>query len=101
MHIPQERRNKLDSKSEKCIFVEYKDGIKGYKLWNPTTSTVVYNRDVIFKEDESTSKNEEVKREKQPENIELDLRNESHGSNRSNKSEGEVEVQTPIMRIFG
>ena len=32
MHIPQEGRKKLDSKSEKCIFMRYKHGIKGYKL---------------------------------------------------------------------
>ena len=32
VHIPKERRQKLDSKSEKCIFVGYKDGVKGYKL---------------------------------------------------------------------
>jgi hypothetical protein len=22
---------------EKCIFIGYKDGVKGYKLWNPKT----------------------------------------------------------------
>ena len=28
VHIPKERRQKLDSKSEKCIFIGYKDGVK-------------------------------------------------------------------------
>jgi phosphoribosyl-AMP cyclohydrolase len=23
--------------AEKCIFIGYKDGVKGYKLWNPET----------------------------------------------------------------
>jgi len=34
-HVPKEKRTKLDSKYERCIFVCYKDGLKGYKLWNP------------------------------------------------------------------
>lgn len=34
---------------KKCIFVGYKDGVKGCKLWNPTTKTIVYIRDVILK----------------------------------------------------
>ena len=28
MHVPKEKRSKLDNKVEKCIFVSYKDGIK-------------------------------------------------------------------------
>ena len=43
VHIPKEKRTKLDNKSERCIFIRYKDGLKGYKLWNPETRKVVYN----------------------------------------------------------
>ena len=43
MHVPKEKRSKPDNKVEKCIFVGYKDGIKGYKLWNPITRKIVYN----------------------------------------------------------
>jgi hypothetical protein len=64
VHIPKERRTKLDSKSKKCIFIGYKDGIKGYKLSNPSTRTEIYSRDVIFRENKSTFENEGVKREK-------------------------------------
>jgi hypothetical protein len=31
-HVPKENRSKLDKKDEKCIFIGYKDGVKGYKL---------------------------------------------------------------------
>jgi hypothetical protein len=34
-HLPKEDRSKLDNKAEKCIFICYKDGMKGYKLWSP------------------------------------------------------------------
>ena len=71
MDIPKERRNKLDNKLEKCIFIGYKDGIKGYKMWNPITRIVVYSRDAILREDKSTFTNEEVTREKELENIEF------------------------------
>jgi hypothetical protein len=30
-------------------FIGYKDGIKGYKIWNLETKKVVYSRDVVFR----------------------------------------------------
>jgi hypothetical protein len=50
VHVPKENRSKLDNKVEKCIFIGYKDGIKGYKIWNLETKKVVYNWDVVFRE---------------------------------------------------
>jgi hypothetical protein len=50
VHVPKENRSKLDKKAEKCIFIAYKDGLKGYKLWNLETKKVVYSRDVVFRE---------------------------------------------------
>jgi hypothetical protein len=43
VHIPKENRIKLDKIVEKCIFFGYKDGLKGYKLWNPKNKKVVHN----------------------------------------------------------
>jgi len=37
VHVPKEKRTKLDIKSKNCIFIGYKYGLKGYKLWNPVT----------------------------------------------------------------
>ena len=41
IHVPKEKRTKLDNKSKRCIFTRYKDGLKGYKLWNLETRKVV------------------------------------------------------------
>ena len=64
MQVPKEKRIKLDNQAKKCIFVSYKDGIKGYKPWNIVTRKIVYNRDVVFIENEITSKNEDESKEK-------------------------------------
>jgi hypothetical protein len=50
VHVPKENRSKMDKKAEKCIFIDYKDGVKGYNLWNPETKKTVYSRDVVFRE---------------------------------------------------
>ena len=49
LHVSKDKRTKLDNKSERCIFIGYKDGLKGYKIWNSKTRKVVYNRDVVFR----------------------------------------------------
>ena len=50
VHVPKEKRSKLDNKVEKCIFFRYKYGTKGYKLWNIVTRKLVYSLDVMFRE---------------------------------------------------
>ena len=50
VHIPAEKRTKLEKKSMKCIFVGYPSGSKGYKLYNPETKKMIRSRDVIFLE---------------------------------------------------
>ena len=67
VHVPKDKRTKLDYKVRKCIFVGYGDGIKGYKCWNPESQKTVYSRDVIFRE---VSKS--LKKEEQPKNDELE-----------------------------
>ena len=55
VHIPNEKRQKLDPKSEKCILVRYSLKQKGYKYFNPSTRKVGVSRDVVF--DKSASWN--------------------------------------------
>jgi hypothetical protein len=50
VNFPKEKRNKLDNKTVKCIFIGYKEGIKGYKIWDPASRRTMYNRYVVFRE---------------------------------------------------
>eukprot|EP00253_Pinus_taeda_P020829 PITA_20829 len=72
VHVPKEKRIKLDSKSKKFIFIGYKDGLKGYKHWNPITRKVVYSRDVVFIEVKDVIKHEV--QPKEPKKIEFELK---------------------------
>lgn len=47
-HAPDEKRKKLDDKSEKCVFLGVSESSKAYKLYNPVTKKIVASRDVIF-----------------------------------------------------
>ncbi|KAH9649806.1 hypothetical protein KPL70_026120 [Citrus sinensis] len=51
MYNAQER-TKLVPKSKRCIFLGYADGVKGYRLWDPTAHKIVISRDVIFVENQ-------------------------------------------------
>ena len=50
VHVPNEKRRKLDAKLEKCILIGYSHEQKEYKCYNPRTKQVRVNRDVVFNE---------------------------------------------------
>ena len=85
----------MDSTSEKCIFIGYKDSLKGYKLWNLVTRKVVYSQDVVFKEVKDIIKHEV--QPKEPKKIEFELNEEESDSTTEEESEGE-EPQTLGVR---
>ena len=51
VHIPEDERKKLDSKSRKCIFLGYGATKKGYRLYDCESKKILYSRNVIFNED--------------------------------------------------
>ncbi|GJV59270.1 transposable element [Tanacetum coccineum] len=44
-------KGKLNPRGEKCIFMGYGDGVKGYRIWSPSERRVILSRDVTFDED--------------------------------------------------
>jgi hypothetical protein len=48
--VPAERRQKLDDKAKKLVFVGYESGTKGYRLLDTQTDKICVSRDVIFVE---------------------------------------------------
>jgi hypothetical protein len=50
VHIPKEKRRKLDAKAKKCILVGYSNEQKGYKCYNPQTKQTCVSHDVVFDE---------------------------------------------------
>lgn len=49
-HEPDQKRSKLDDKSERYVFIGYDSRSKGYKLYNPSKEKIIISRDVEFDE---------------------------------------------------
>jgi hypothetical protein len=55
IHVPKEKRTKLEPSSMKGIFVGYSDTSKAYRVYIPTQRKTVVSRDVKFDERASSS----------------------------------------------
>ena len=85
VHVPKQKRTKLANKSERCIFIGYKDGLKGYNIWNPETRKVVYSRDVVFRVVKDVVTHEVLPKE--PEKIKFELKEYESDSTTEEDSE--------------
>ncbi|KAK3012760.1 hypothetical protein RJ639_008108 [Escallonia herrerae] len=65
-HVPDEKRKKLDDKSEKCVFLGVSEVSKAYKLFNPLTKKIVTGRDVVFEEESTWDSDAEEKKQPTP-----------------------------------
>lgn len=48
VHVPKEKRRKLDTKSIECIMLAYSSESKAYCLYNAATKKIMISRDVVF-----------------------------------------------------
>jgi hypothetical protein len=48
VHVPDEKRSKLNPKAEKYIFIGYSLEQKGYKCFNPSTRKLQVSGNVVF-----------------------------------------------------
>jgi len=49
--VDSQKRNKLESKSKKCIVIGFTKEIKGFRLWNLEKMNAFISRDVVFDEE--------------------------------------------------
>jgi len=60
MHVPADKRHKLDAKAILVTFVGYELGSKGSQLWDKNTRSVHLSRDVTFNESSFPARDKET-----------------------------------------
>ncbi|KAK4401017.1 Retrovirus-related Pol polyprotein from transposon TNT 1-94 [Sesamum angolense] len=115
VHIPTEKRHKLEEKTEKGIFLGYSTQSKGYRIYNLKTKKLIISRDVEFDEDAMWNWDEEkverqsvmIPKETPPQQqqeegtdqAEMERRSQqAPGSPRRPPSSEEIEEETPPRR---
>ena len=56
VQVPRVKRKHLDSHSQKCIFIGYPKGVKGWRFLNTVTGSIFESRDAVFDESSTMSK---------------------------------------------
>ena len=56
IHIPKEKRKKLDPSGKKGVFVGYSESLKGYRIYFLGFKNIDISRDVTFDKDSAYNK---------------------------------------------
>ncbi|KAL0341917.1 UNVERIFIED_CONTAM: Retrovirus-related Pol polyprotein from transposon TNT 1-94 [Sesamum calycinum] len=115
VHIPTEKRHKLEEKTEKGIFLGYSTQSKGYRIYNLKTKKLIISRDVEFDEDAMWNWDEEkverqsvmIPKETPPQQQQEEGTDQAEMERRSQQAPGsprrpppseEIEEETPPRR---
>jgi hypothetical protein len=60
IHVPVEKRTKLEPSGKKGIFVGYSETSKAYRIFIPTQRKIIVSKDVKFDENLASSKSHEL-----------------------------------------
>ena len=60
LHVPKEKRSKLDSSGQKGIFVGYSEQSKAYRIYIPSFRQIEISKYVTFDEDATFSKSRKM-----------------------------------------
>jgi transposase InsO family protein len=66
VHIPDQKRSKLDDKSRKCVLLGVSDESKAWRLYDPISKKIIVSKDVVFEEEKGWDwgrSTEEIKRD--------------------------------------
>ena len=60
IHIPKEKRTKLDPSGKKGVFVGYSESSKAYRIYIPGYKKIDISKDVAFDEDTTYNKSRKI-----------------------------------------
>ncbi|KAK8974716.1 hypothetical protein V6N11_013182 [Hibiscus sabdariffa] len=67
VHVPKDKRSKLDAKTRQCIFIGYGlDGEFGYRIYDPVQKKLMRSQDVVFIEDHTIDDIDKTEKEDSP-----------------------------------
>ena len=89
VHVPDQRRSKLDDKSHQCVLLGVSDETKAYKLFYPITKKIIISKDMIFEEDKSWNWEEE-RAESTPTALNMNGQNEDESSQEEEEDDNVV-----------
>jgi hypothetical protein len=63
IHVPKEKRTKMEPSRKKGVFVGYSENSKAYRIYVPGQRQIEVSRDVTFHEEDTFKKSRELQKE--------------------------------------